>query len=122
MSINVIQLPGMGERGSEPHHAVADNLAAEMARKRVSGRSAAKALGLTQAYVARRVSGDTPLDVNDLMAFARLLGIDPAVLLRVSPGEVGPAGIEPTTSTVKTWVPQTGRMAEVIDLASRRAA
>ncbi|WP_425561529.1 helix-turn-helix domain-containing protein [Leucobacter komagatae] len=87
---------------------VADNLAAELARRRISGRQASAAMGLSVPYVARRISGETPLDVNDLFAFSALLGVSPAVLLGTenphqSPDggvSVGPAGIEPTTSTV----------------------
>ena len=107
MSTNLIELPGSGARGDGLQQVVADNLAAELARKRISGRSAARSLGLTQAYVARRVSGEIPLDVNDIFGFSALLGIDPGVLLKAEhphPGDggvsVGPAGIEPTTSTV----------------------
>ena len=109
MSINLVQLPGLASRSNEPHQLVADNLAAELARKRMSGRQAARALNLSQPYVARRVSGEIPLDVNDLFMFSKLLSIDPSVLLNAetphpgNPSEgsvVGPAGIEPTTSTV----------------------
>lgn len=46
-----------------------------------SGRSAAKDLGVTQMYVARRVSGDVELSVSDLVMFSNYLGLDPSVLL-----------------------------------------
>jgi len=117
MSTNLINLPGSSPRSNDPHQFVADNLAAELARRRISGRQAAKKLGLSQPYVARRVSGDIPLDVNDIFAFSRLLGINPEVLLTGGSGSdgVGPAGIEPTTSTVgKTW----DHDAEIIPLFS----
>ena len=108
MSTNVIALPGSGGKGDGTQQMVADNLAAELARKRISGRQAAKALGLTHVYVGRRVSGDVELSVSDLMMFAAFLDVSPGVLLGTeNPHQfpdggnvVGPAGIEPTTSTV----------------------
>ena len=108
MSTNLIELPGSRGRGEGTQQLVADNLAAELARKRISGRQAAKALGLTHVYVGRRVSGDVELSVSDLIMFASYLDVSPGVLLGTenphqSPGggvSVGPAGIEPTTSTV----------------------
>ena len=54
---------------------VAENIRAEMARERWSGRKAATALGLNQMYVSRRLSGETPMDANDIAAFARLLNV-----------------------------------------------
>lgn len=87
MSTNVTALPGHGERANTPQQIVADNLAAELARKRLTGREAARALGLGHMYVARRVAGEVELGVSDLFAFAGLLGIDVSVLLD---------GVEPT--------------------------
>lgn len=54
---------------------VADNVRAEMGRLRWTGRKAAMALGLSQPYLARRLSGDVPLDANDLAALASLLEV-----------------------------------------------
>lgn len=52
---------------------VADNIRAELSRQRWSGRKAATALGLTPTYVSRRLSGETPLDANDIYMFAEFL-------------------------------------------------
>lgn len=71
---------------------VADNLAAEIARRRLTGRKLAIALGLGQMYVARRVSGQTALDVNDLALFSDYLGIDPSVLLKAESPHQSPDG------------------------------
>ena len=57
------------------HRAVAAEVRAQLARRRISGRQAAFALGWKQPYIARRLSGDIPFDVNDLDALARLLDI-----------------------------------------------
>lgn len=54
---------------------VAAEVRAELARARYSGRSAAFALGWTQAYMSRRLNADMPFDVDDLAAIAGLLGI-----------------------------------------------
>jgi len=92
---------------------VADNLRAELARARWSGRKAAQALGLSPNWVQRRLSGDTALEPNDIVLFADFLNIPVERLFSVettktptllSEGRrVGPAGFDPTTSTVKTW-------------------
>ena len=54
MSTNVIELPGGHDRESGVRQQVADNLTAELARKRISGRDAAKALGLTEIWRAKQ--------------------------------------------------------------------
>lgn len=74
-------MPGRDDSERGPSHVVADNLAAELARRRMSGRQAAAQMGLSVAYVARRISGDTAIDIDDLYAFANLLDVDVSVLL-----------------------------------------
>jgi transcriptional regulator with XRE-family HTH domain len=69
---------------------VAAEVRAQLARKRVSGASAAAQLDVTQIYLWRRLSGRVAFDVNDLTALARLLDVPvtaffPAPALR-SPG------------------------------------
>lgn len=54
---------------------VAANLAAELTRQRWSARKAALALGLTNVYVSRRVSGDVECSASDLAMFATFLDI-----------------------------------------------
>ena len=63
---------------------VADNIRAEMARKRVTQQAAADALRMSQPAFSARMSGKTPLDVNELFAIADLLAVDPAALLKES--------------------------------------
>ena len=58
-----------------PHLRIAAEVRAQLARQRLSGRRAAFALGWKQPYIARRLSGDIPFDVNDLTALADLLGL-----------------------------------------------
>jgi transcriptional regulator with XRE-family HTH domain len=54
---------------------VADNVRAELARDRWTGRKAAAALGLTPTYVSRRLSGLTLMSPGDLQMFADLVNV-----------------------------------------------
>lgn len=63
---------------------VAANVRAELARERWSGRRAASALGMSPMYINRRLSGDTPMDVNDLAMFSRLLGVPVGVFFETN--------------------------------------
>jgi Helix-turn-helix. len=58
-----------------PHQVVAGEVRAALARRRISGRKAAREIGWTPAYIGRRLSGEAPLDVNDLVALAQLLDV-----------------------------------------------
>ena len=55
-----------------------------MARKRVSQREIAEALGVSQPAIANRLSGRTPIDVNELHAIASMLDVDASDLIKVS--------------------------------------
>lgn len=57
------------------YQAIADEVRAAMARQHLSGVKAAKALGWTQNYISRRLSGVVPFDVVDLQAIADLLEV-----------------------------------------------
>ena len=60
---------------------VAGELRATLARKRVSAAEAARRLGWSQTYMARRVDGRAPLDVDDLERIAEVLEVTVADLL-----------------------------------------
>jgi transcriptional regulator with XRE-family HTH domain len=62
--------------------AVAAEIRAELARRRLSARRAAARLGWTQAYLSRRLNGDVPFDVKDIEALAGLLGVSPQRFFR----------------------------------------
>ena len=62
--------------------AVAAEIRAELARRRLSARRAAARLGWTQAYLSRRLNGDVPFDVEDIEALAELLGVPPQRFFR----------------------------------------
>jgi hypothetical protein len=58
---------------SEARQSVAGEVRAVMARKRISVSKAARALGVGQSWLHRRVVGDIPFDVGELYAVADLL-------------------------------------------------
>lgn len=58
-----------------PAHGVAEEVRALLARRRLSQSKLAAALGLSQAAVSRRLSGEVPFDVNELAATARYLDV-----------------------------------------------
>lgn len=71
---------------------VADNLRAELARKRMSGRTAAVALGVNHVWVARRVNAEVEMNVSDIVAFSNLLDINPEVLFADTKNAPTPKG------------------------------
>lgn len=52
-----------------------------MARAKMTGGALAKALGVSHAYVSRRLNGHAPFDVDDLEQIAAILGVPVASLL-----------------------------------------
>lgn len=97
---------------------VADNIRAELARERWSQRKAATALGVSANWVQRRISGETPLDPNDIALFASFLHVPIASLF------------EPHGKKVDSIVGRLNRQTSdykadgsgiVIDLKTRRA-
>jgi len=64
--------------------AVAANIRAELARQRVSQAQVAERLGLSQAAVSRRLTGQTPFELDEVAAVADLLAVAPSHLLAVA--------------------------------------
>jgi transcriptional regulator with XRE-family HTH domain len=60
---------------------VAANLRAEVARQRISQTTLGERLGLSQAGVSRRLLGQVPIAVDELAAFAEVLGVQPETML-----------------------------------------
>lgn len=71
---------------------VADNIRAEMARQRWTGRKMAAALGLAPAWVNRRTSGASTLDPNDIKLFADFLNVEIAELFETTRKAPTPRG------------------------------
>lgn len=59
----------------------AANVRAELARARISIRSAARTLDWSPNTLSRRLRGETPLTVDELLALAALLGVPLSTLL-----------------------------------------
>ncbi len=64
-----------------PSSVVGANVRAEMARRRITQREVADALGLAQTAVSKRLLGIVPWDVNELSAVADLIGVPVASLI-----------------------------------------
>lgn len=57
------------------------NIRAELARRGLPQRSLARHLGLSTTVISKRLSGATPIDVNELEVIAEFLGMTVAELL-----------------------------------------
>ena len=84
---------------SEPLSAkVARRLRGQLAELRISGSSLARITGLTQSKVSRRLTGDAPLELDELQMIEEATGISMAYLLGFSDvsrvGGPGPEGGE----------------------------
>lgn len=61
--------------------AVADEIRAELARRRKSQADLADALHMTQAAISRRLSGTTPITIDEFFQICHWLGIEPGQML-----------------------------------------
>jgi transcriptional regulator with XRE-family HTH domain len=68
---------------------VAEEVRVMLARKRVSGLQLAERIGHSQAYISRRLNGETAFDVDDLERIAIALGVTVYDLLPRSAGLSG---------------------------------
>jgi transcriptional regulator with XRE-family HTH domain len=66
---------------AEYDQAVATEVRGEAARRQVTQLVIARALGLSQVAVSRRMNGHTPFEVGELVAVARGLGCEVTALL-----------------------------------------
>ena len=64
-----------------PTEVVGANVRAEMARRRMLQGALAEHLHLSQTGVSKRLAGETPFDINELVAIARLLEVELCQLL-----------------------------------------
>lgn len=67
-------------------HPVAVSVGAEvrgqLAKRRITGVAAARAIGLSQPAFSRRVNGEIPFDVTELTALGQLLGVPAETFLK----------------------------------------
>ena len=75
-------------RGRLREHA-AEEIRVILARKRMSAAELARRTGIKQSTMARRMTGETAFDLDDLEVIADVLGVDVADLLprRISVGD-----------------------------------
>lgn len=66
---------------STPSQRVAANVRAEIARLNRSGTSVAKNLGRSQAWMSRRLAGQVPFDISELVEVANELDVTLADLI-----------------------------------------
>lgn len=66
---------------TELSQVVADNVRAEMSRRKITQLQVAMALGVSNAAVSRRLSGHVAWDITELGIVARVLDMDPRDLL-----------------------------------------
>ncbi|HEY3261292.1 MAG TPA: helix-turn-helix transcriptional regulator [Pseudonocardiaceae bacterium] len=68
--------------------AVADEIRVALARKRMSAAGLARALGVSQTYVWRRLEGQTSFDLNDLEKISDIVGVPIVQLLTAATDSV----------------------------------
>ena len=57
-----------------PREQTAEAVRVELARRRLSGRALARAMGWTYSTTSRRLNAEYPFDIDQLVAVARFLG------------------------------------------------
>lgn len=68
---------------------VAEEVRAMMARRRISGRKLAEMLDVSPSWVSYRMTGVTPIGLDDLQRIASALGVQPSDLMpRATEGRV----------------------------------
>ncbi|WP_129590772.1 helix-turn-helix domain-containing protein [Sanguibacter massiliensis] len=70
----VLQMPS----NESPRERVAAEVRAHLARARLNGSRLATALGQSQTYWSRRLTGRVAFDVDDLSQIADLIGVEPS--------------------------------------------
>ena len=65
----------MSDASTANREAVAEEVRALMGRRRVSGTRLAKALGMSQSALSRRLNGEHPFDIDELFAVAEHFGV-----------------------------------------------
>ncbi|WP_439593989.1 helix-turn-helix domain-containing protein [Microbacterium sp.] len=79
---------------------IAGAIRAHLAVRRISDSALGRAIGMSQSKISRRTNGEIAFDTDDLGRIARYLGLSVVDLIQMPSFGVGPAGFEPTTSTV----------------------
>jgi transcriptional regulator with XRE-family HTH domain len=97
--------PMPAPRTSRLNDIVQENVLAELARRRLTGRQAAPMMGLTRQTLSDKLRGRTRITADDIETFAEFFEMEPGDLVRLR-------GLEPRTRWLRT---------NVVDLALERA-
>lgn len=68
------------DRGGQADQLVAGEIRAELARQRMTQADLATQLGVSRPWLSRRLSGETPLSVGDMVVIAEALDVPVATL------------------------------------------
>lgn len=93
---------------------VAEEVRVLLARRRLSASELARQIGVTQPYISRRLTGDTPFDVDDLERIADALDVPISDLMPAKVTDSRPKGgwarvTRTTPRTTRTAVASMGR-------------
>ena len=105
--------------GSPTREVVAEEIRVLMARQRMSGRGLARAAGLNEATVSRRLNAEYPFDVDELERIAAIFGVPITALF----GSSGPRKLPRLDSNQQPSDnphPQANGLAVVIDFPLHR--
>lgn len=64
-----------------PSEIVAAEVRAELARRKIPQSGLVSVLGMSEVSISRRLRGETPFDVNELVAVAEFLGVPVATFM-----------------------------------------
>ena len=120
-------LPLPESQPSEPSlsQLLAEEIRAQLARRRSSTNRMAKALGWTQSYASRRMNGIAPFDMNDIERIASYLSMSVVDLVRMAPNsdEVRPTNLRSTpTESTRQYLLETDCTVLAFPLVRRRNA
>lgn len=101
------------ERDEPLRAVVAEEIRAAMARRRLSGAGVARAVGKSQSYVSRRLTGETAFDLDDLEKIAGALGCRVNDFMPVPPTS-GPSGGSHTGPKVRRHLRLTRNLTAVL--------
>jgi transcriptional regulator with XRE-family HTH domain len=95
--MSITDVPGVGPALRER---VAEEVRALMGRRRTTGAQLARAIGVPQSSLSRKLTGRYALDVDDLEAIAAYFEIPVASLI--------PAVLDTDDGTIGSWFPTFG--------------
>ena len=103
---------------------LASEIRAELARRRGTKDGMRKALGWSHGYITRRLTGEAPLDMNDLEKIAGYFGMTVIELISTVPesGEVRPFLRSTPTESTRQYLLETDCTVLTFPLVRRRNA